>query len=94
LIGIKDPAVDALVENLVHAKSREDLVTASRALDRVLLWNDYVVPNWYIDSFRIAYWDMFGMPSVTPPYGLAVVDGWWIDPAKAPRIRDAQSRNR
>jgi microcin C transport system substrate-binding protein len=94
LIGIKDPAVDDLVEKLVHANSREDLVTATRALDRVLLWNEYVVPNWYIDSFRIAYWDMFGQPATPPKYGLAMSDTWWIDPAKAQKIMDAQSRNR
>ncbi len=60
LIGVHDPAVDALLEKLVHAKSREDLVTACRALDRVLLWQQYyVIPHWYIGSYRVAYWDMF-----------------------------------
>ncbi|HUY68895.1 MAG TPA: extracellular solute-binding protein [Alphaproteobacteria bacterium] len=93
LIGIKNPAVDAMISAVVHAKSREDLVTACRALDRILLWNYYVVPNWYIDSFRIAYWDKFGQPKIAPKYGLAVTDSWWIDPAKAGRILQAQGRN-
>ena len=94
LIGIKDPAIDALVENVVHAGSREDLVTATRALDRVLMWNYFVVPHWYIDSFRIAYWDMFGRPKTNPPYGLAVTDCWWVDADKAAKIMDGQKRNR
>ncbi len=94
LIGVKNPVVDAMIEKLVHAESREDLVTATRALDRVLLWNYYMVPHWYIDSFRVAYWDMFGRPQNPPPYGLDAVEDWWIDPAKAPKIMDNQRRNR
>jgi microcin C transport system substrate-binding protein len=94
LIGIKNPAVDALVEDIVHAESREDLVAACRALDRVLMWNHYVIPNWYIDSFRIAFWDRFGMPKINPPYGLDVTDAWWLDPTKAAKIEGAQGRNR
>lgn len=94
LIGIKDPAVDDLVEKLVHAKSREDLVTACKALDRVLVWGWYVVPNWYIDSFRIAYWDMFDRPKINPPYGLDMADAWWLNQEKANKIMDMQRRNR
>ena len=94
LIGVKNPVVDALLEKLVHAESREDLVAATRALDRVLAWNYYVIPHWYIDSFRVAYWDMFGRPKNPPPYGLDAVEDWWIDPAKAPKIMDNQRRNR
>jgi len=67
LIGVRDPVVDALLTKLVQAKSREDLVTACRALDRVLQWQYYVIPQWHIGSFRIAYWDMFGMPKNPPP---------------------------
>jgi microcin C transport system substrate-binding protein len=94
LIGIKDPAIDDLIDKLIHAESREDLVTATRALDRVLSWNEYVVPNWYIDSFRIAYWDMFGQPKIAPKYGLAMTDTWWVDPAKAAKIAEERQRNR
>jgi microcin C transport system substrate-binding protein len=94
LIGVRDPVVDDLVDKLVHANSREDLVTICHALDRVLLWQYYVIPHWYIGSFRVAYWDMFGQPSIAPKYGLDVVDAWWIDPAKAQKIMDLQRRNR
>ncbi len=94
LIGVNDPVVDALVDKLVHADSREELVTICRALDRVLLWHYYVIPQWHIGSFRIAYWDMFSQPSIAPKYGLAVNDSWWIDSVKAQKIMDGQRRNR
>ncbi|HEU0117237.1 MAG TPA: extracellular solute-binding protein [Alphaproteobacteria bacterium] len=94
LIGVRDPVVDALIDKLVHVNSREDLVTITHALDRVLLWNYYVIPQWHIGTYRIAYWDMFAQPAIAPKYGLEVVDGWWIDPAKAAKIFDVQKRNR
>lgn len=92
LIGIKDPVVDALIDKLIHAKGREDLVSACRALDRVLLWQYYVIPHWYSGSYRIAYWNKFSQPKTAPKYGLAVVDSWWIDPVKEANIAKAQSR--
>jgi len=82
VIGIKNPAVDALVEKVVEAHDRPSLVAASRALDRVLSWNHYVIPQWYIRADRIAYWDKFGIPPKNPAYGVAMMS-WWIDPAKA-----------
>ncbi len=85
LIGVKDPVVDALLDKLVHAESREDLITSCRALDRVLLWQYYVIPHWYIGTYRIAYWDKFGEPKIAPKYGLAVTDTWWIDASKTNR---------
>jgi len=94
LIGVKDPVVDDLLEKLVHASSREELVTICHVLDRVLLWQYYVIPQWHIGSFRIAYWDQFGQPPVAPKYGLAVTDSWWIDSAKAEKIMAVQKRNR
>jgi microcin C transport system substrate-binding protein len=94
LIGVHDPVVDDLLTKLVQAQSREELVAICRALDRVLLWQYYVIPHWYLGSYRLAYWDQFGMPKTMPPYGLDVVDAWWIDPAKASKIIDAQKRNR
>ena len=93
-IGVRDPVVDDLLEKLVHATTREDLVTVCHALDRVLLWNYYVIPHWHIGSYRIAYWDMFSKPAIAPKYGLNVVDAWWADPAKAEKIAKAQQRNR
>jgi microcin C transport system substrate-binding protein len=81
LIGIKDPAIDALVEAIVAARDRKSLVTATRALDRVLQWNHFVIPQWHIRSFRMAWWDRFGRPAKTPAYGIGF-DSWWIDSAR------------
>jgi microcin C transport system substrate-binding protein len=77
IIGIQHPVVDALVEKIVGAHSRPELVAATRALDRVLLWQYYVIPNWHLQSFRMIYWNKFGKPKVAPPYGLAL-DTWWF----------------
>jgi microcin C transport system substrate-binding protein len=84
--GIKDPVVDDLVERLASAKDRESLTTAARALDRVLLWNQYIILQWYRSTYTIAYWDMFGRPETVPTYSLGFLDTWWIDPAKATRL--------
>ena len=84
--GIKDSVVDALVERLASAQDRESLTVAARALDRVLLWNQYIVPQWFRSTYTIAYWDMFGRPDTAPIYGLGFLDTWWIDPAKATRL--------
>jgi microcin C transport system substrate-binding protein len=79
-IGIKNPAVDALVEKIVDAPDRKSLVAATRALDRVLLWNHYVIPQWHVRTDRIAYWNKFGIAK-HPAYGVDPMS-WWIDPAK------------
>ncbi|MGE3770127.1 MAG: extracellular solute-binding protein [Bdellovibrionales bacterium] len=76
LIGVADPVVDAMIEEIIRAETREDLVAAVRALDRTLQWGYYILPNWYIGSERIAYWDKFGFPPNNPPYGVAY-DTWW-----------------
>ncbi len=85
VIGIKDPVVDALVEEVIFAEDRQALITASHALDRVLLWNRYLIANWHITYYRVAYWDKFGRPGITPPYGLAF-DTWWVDPDEAEEL--------
>ena len=82
LAGIKNPAIDALIERVIFTKDRDELVAATKALDRVLLWNWYVVPQWYSDVLRIAYWDKFGIPEKQPDYVGIDVESWWIDPAK------------
>jgi microcin C transport system substrate-binding protein len=87
LAGIKSPAVDALVEKLIAADSRDDLVTAARALDRVLLSGYYVIPHWHTPVHRLAFWDKFGRPSLTPPYGLPVAETWWVDSAKDAKVQ-------
>ncbi|MBZ0106367.1 MAG: extracellular solute-binding protein [Sulfuricella denitrificans] len=68
VIGIKDPVVDALVDKVVYAPDRKALVTATHALDRVLLNGEYLVPNWYVANHRVAYWDKFGFPEKLPLY--------------------------
>jgi microcin C transport system substrate-binding protein len=82
LAGIKDPVVDALIDKIITAPDRQSLVTACRALDRVLLWGHYVIPNWYSRKFRIAYWNKFSRPEIKPKYALGFFDTWWIDPEK------------
>ena len=94
LIGLRNPAVDDLVEKLIHAKDREELKTVAHALDRVLLWGHYVVPHWNSGVYRLAYWDKFGQPAVTPKFGLDPNSLWWIDAAKAAKLGDAQKRGR
>ena len=81
LAGIADPVVDELIELLVKSESREQLNARTRALDRVLLWGHYLVPHWHIRTFRLAYWNMFSRPKVTPKYALGF-DFWGIDPKK------------
>ncbi len=80
--GIRDAAVDGLIEALIAAPDRKSLVSASRALDRVLLWNHYAVPQWHARFDRIAYWDKFGRPAKTPKYGSDFFS-WWVDAEKA-----------
>ncbi len=83
LAGIADPAVDALIERVVAAKNREDLITAARALDRVLRAGHYWVPHWYKASNSIAYWDKFSRPETKPRFDRGILDTWWFDEAKA-----------
>jgi microcin C transport system substrate-binding protein len=83
-VGIKDEAIDALVEQLIAAPDRESLIVRTRALDRVLQWGFYVIPHFHQDYDRIAYWAIFGRPQVTPVQG-AQFDAWWVDTAKAKR---------
>jgi microcin C transport system substrate-binding protein len=82
-IGIKDPAIDKLIERVVFAKDRDDLIAATRALDRVLLWNHFVVPHWYLPVERIARWNRFGAPDKLPDYSVGFPTIWWWDEEKA-----------
>lgn len=79
LIGIRNPAIDYLVEQLIAAPDREQLVLRSRALDRVLQWNHYVIPHYHISAYRIAYWNKFAHPEISPTYDLGL-DTWWAKP--------------
>ncbi|HSK39443.1 MAG TPA: extracellular solute-binding protein [Arenibaculum sp.] len=76
--GICSEAVDDLVEHLIAAGSREELVAAARALDRVLLWGHYVIPHYHSGTSRVAYWNKLEHPEELPPYGLAF-EAWWVD---------------
>lgn len=87
IAGIKNPAIDKLIERLIYARDRDDLVAATKALDRVLLWNHYVVPQWTYTKVRTARWDRFGRPSELPKYGQSGFPFiWWYDADKAARI--------
>ncbi len=78
-IGLKDPAIDVLVEKLIAADSRDELITRTRALDRVLLAGHYVIPNWHIKTWRVAYWNHLAHPEITPRYDVALMT-WWNKP--------------
>jgi microcin C transport system substrate-binding protein len=87
LIGIKNSAIDKLIERVIFTKDRDDLVAATKALDRVLLWNFYVVPQWTYGKQRTARWDRFGHPANMPKYGLAAFPTiWWWDKEKAAAV--------
>ena len=81
-IGVKNQTIDSLIERLVAATDRAELVAVTRALDRVLLWNFYVVPHWYSSSEWIARWDVFGRPETLPSLTAAFIQTWWFDPDK------------
>jgi microcin C transport system substrate-binding protein len=87
LVGIKNTAVDKLIERVIYAKSREELVAATKALDRVLLWNFYVVPQWNYPKVRTARWDRFGRPPTMPKYGRSAFPSiWWWDKERAAKV--------
>ncbi|MGH7005979.1 MAG: ABC transporter substrate-binding protein, partial [Alphaproteobacteria bacterium] len=86
-MGIKNPAIDKLIDRVIFAKDRDELVVATHALDRVLLWNYYVVPQWYDDRLKIAYWNKFGMPDKQPDYSGIDPFSWWIDTAKEQALK-------
>lgn len=84
--GIQDPVVDELISKVIAAKSRAELVSATRAIDRVLRASHYWVPQWYKAAHHVVHWDKFGRPAVKPKYGRGITDTWWIDPDKAAKL--------
>ena len=92
VIGIKNYAIDGLIESLINAKDREELITITKALDRVLLWNYYVIPQWHISSYRVLYWDFFNQPPIKPKYSLGF-DTWWINQNKFKKIQSNRTAN-
>ena len=79
IMGLNDPVIDELIELVITAESRDSLVQRTRALDRALLWGFYLVPHFHLPHDRIAFWDKFGRPDVTPIRG-AQIGAWWVDP--------------
>ncbi|WP_188611499.1 extracellular solute-binding protein [Chelatococcus reniformis] len=86
LVGIANPGIDALIDRVIYAKTREELVAATHALDRTLLAHNYVVPQWSYRFERTARWNRFGRPGTMPEYAASAFPTiWWSDPAGSPR---------
>ncbi|WP_036829018.1 ABC transporter substrate-binding protein, partial [Photobacterium sanctipauli] len=84
--GVKDPSIDYLTEQIANSQEDpEKLLDLGRALDRVLQWNFFVIPQWHISKFRVASWDKFSRPELRPKFSLGK-DTWWIDPEKAAKL--------
>ncbi len=86
LAGIAEPVVDALAEKVMAARSRAELVAATRAVDRVLRAGHYWVPHWYKAAHNLAFWDKFGWPAVKPKYDRGALATWWYDPGRSSRL--------
>jgi microcin C transport system substrate-binding protein len=86
LAGISDPVVDALIERIISAQTRSELVTACKALDRVIRAGRYWIPHWYKASHWLAYWDVFGRPPEKPRYARGIPETWWYDRDRAARL--------
>ncbi len=91
-IGIKDPAIDELIEKIISASDRKGLITATRALDRVLQWGAWVIPHWHSSNDRLAFWNKFGRPDITPVQGNQFT-AWWIDAEKEAALKTESSSN-
>jgi microcin C transport system substrate-binding protein len=86
-IGIRNPVIDGLIERVIFAKDRAELVAATKSLDRVLLWNFFVVPQWTYPYVRTARWDRFSRPEIMPKYGRSAFPTvWWWDKDKAAKV--------
>ncbi len=92
VVGIKNPAIDKLIDKIILAKDRAELVAATRALDRVLLWNHYVVPQWNARFDRFAVWRKFGKPDKLPSQNVSFLRTWWHDEAAAKKLAEAQGK--
>ncbi|WP_027359555.1 extracellular solute-binding protein [Desulforegula conservatrix] len=92
MAGIKNPAVDSIVEKLITAKDRKTLITTCQALDRVLLWNYYMIPQWHLPAIRVAYVDKFERKEPLPKYNSVSIMNWWINEEKENRINSLLKR--
>ena len=89
--GVRDPVVDELVQLVIDAPDRKSLIQRTRALDRVLLWGFYMIPQYTVPTFRIAYWDKFARPLTPPKYGVGFLDTWWVDADKAASLEQRKA---
>lgn len=89
--GIKDLAIDTLIEAIVEARDRSSLIAATRAMDRVIMQNHYLIPQWNKGSHTLAWWDKFGRPAVKPLYARGIVDLWWYEPDRMAAIEAAKN---
>jgi microcin C transport system substrate-binding protein len=88
--AIRNPAVDAIIRKIIQAPDRQDLEAAVAALDRVLLWNHYLVPGWTLRAARVAHWDRFGHPDPLPEFSIGFPAIWWWDDEKAAKVRSTR----
>ena len=91
-IGIRNEAIDNLVDTLIAAPDRESLIAVTHALDRVLLWSHFVVPNWHSSTAYVAYWNRFGRPAKSARYAPVAFDTWWIDEAKDKALQRGEKK--
>lgn len=85
-VGIRNPAIDKLIDAIIFSSNRSGLITACKALDRALIWNHYVVPMWFIAYERTARWDRFGKPEKLPDYAVGFPTIWWWDEERAKKV--------
>ena len=88
-MGLKSPAVDAIIEVILAAQTEEELHVATRALDRVLRAEKFWVPQWYKDTYTVAYYDMYEHPDPLPPFALGNLDFWWYNAEKGAALKEA-----
>lgn len=94
--GIKNPAIDELIEVIVQAKTRNELVNAVQAMDRILTHQFYIVPHWYINFDRLVHWNKFSHPAINPSQAAIlnnIIEWWWWDEAKARKLKKARAAN-
>jgi microcin C transport system substrate-binding protein len=89
LAGVRDPVVDALLDVIIGALTRDEFIAGCKALDRVLRAGHYWVPQYHKDAYWVASWDMYSRPKTMPLYDPGIIDTWWYDPDKAARIGKA-----
>lgn len=92
-MGVKNPVLDEIIDKLISAKSRDELVTFTKVLDRILLFNYYLIPQFHIGHYRVAYWNKISRPEISPKYDLGF-DFWWFDSEKAKNIGKIISKER